>query len=117
MLGYFPRFRDGGRLFCLLSAVILLCHSLPAAEIPSTWLDDAYLHDVRLIGSKLAFAVGEHGAVCKSTDGGRTWATSSCGQDVSLQSVCFLDDRVGWIAGSENVAYAGLDRFSCGRSA
>lgn len=110
MQGYFPRFRDSGRLFCLLSAVILLCHSLPAAEIPSTWLDDAYFNDVRLIGSKLAFAVGEHGAVCKSTDGGRTWATSSCGQDVSLQSVCFLDDRVGWIAGSENVAYAGLDR-------
>lgn len=80
-----------------------------AADVPATWIDDAQLHDVQLVGSKFAIAVGEHGAIWKSTDGAKTWSRLDCGLDVSLRSVCFLDDRTGWIAGSDDLPYSGQE--------
>lgn len=105
MQGCFPRIMASG-LSVLCFAVNL---TVAAAEIPMTWIDDAQLHDVQLVGSKYAIAVGEHGAVWKSVDGGRNWTPSHCGLDVSLRSVCFLTDRIGWVAGRDSVAYSGLD--------
>ncbi len=105
MQGCFPQFRIG----CLLLSCLATCFSAVAAEIPSSWIDDAQLHDVKSVGSKLAFAVGEHGAIWKSIDGGRNWTESHCGMDVSLQSICLLDDRTGWVAGRNTTSYSGLD--------
>ena len=105
MQGCFPQFRVG----CLLLSCMATWLGAVAAEIPPAWIDDAQLHDVKSVGSKLAFAVGEHGAIWKSVDGGRSWAASHCGMDVSLQSVCLLDDRTGWIAGRSTTAYSGMD--------
>ena len=104
MHGCLPQIRIG----CLLLSCMATCFSVVAAEIPSAWIDDAKLHDVKSVGSKLAFAVGEHGAIWKSVDGGRSWTASHCGMDVSLQSICLLDDRTGWIAGRNTTAYSGL---------
>ncbi len=100
MQGCFPR------IGAVLS-VLATCLTVSAAEIPKTWIDDAQLHDVQQVGSKFAIAVGEHGAVWISEDGGRTWGASHCDLDVSLQSVCFLTDRIGWIAGSDIVPWSG----------
>ena len=106
MYGCVPRFRAA----CFLVACVAVCRSLAAAEIPSTWIDDAQLHDVKLVGSKFAIAVGDHGAIWKSGDGGQSWTLSRCGLDVALRSVCFLDNRTGWIAGGDLVGYSGMDR-------
>ena len=105
MQGCFPQFRVG----CLLLSCLATCFSAFAAEIPSAWIDDAQLQDVKSVGSKLALAVGEHGAIWKSVDGGRNWTESHCGMDVSLQSICLLDDRTGWVAGRNTTSYSGLD--------
>lgn len=105
MQGCIPRFN----LCRTFAAWIILCLSAGAADVPPTWIDDAQLHDVQFVGSKFAIAVGEHGAIWKSIDGGQSWIRMPCELDVSLRSVCFLDDRVGWIAGGNIMPYSGSD--------
>ena len=78
-------------------------------DTPSSWLDDAALHDVQFIGTKTGFAVGGHGAIWKSDDGGRAWKLLPSRTTGSLHSVCFLTDQVGWVAGRDAVPFAGLD--------
>ncbi len=62
------------------------------------WCEDATLFDVALLGRTI-LAVGDHGAVVRSEDGGTTWQVGWCGQDVCLRSLSFLTGRVGWAAG------------------
>ena len=92
---------------CLI--VIFLASNSAVAEIPATWIEDAQLNDVQTVGLKHAFAVGEHGAIWKTEDGGRKWSRLECGLDVSLRSACFLTDQVGWIAGCDVNPYSGSD--------
>ena len=63
-------------------------------------LDDAALHDVEFVG-QAGWAVGDHGTVRRTSDGGRTWTTEHAPVSASLRSVCFLTDRIGWIAGGD----------------
>lgn len=105
MHGCAPRFS-----VCCGLLLLTIAHSIcRAGEAPSAWIDDAQLHDVKLVGSKFAIAVGEHGAIWKSVDGGQSWSALRCELDASLRSASFLDDRIGWIAGGETAPYAGLD--------
>ncbi len=60
--------------------------------------EDSTLHDVCHVGLN-CWAVGDRGVVCFSTDGGETWVTRFTPRDCSLRSVCFLTNKVGWIAG------------------
>lgn len=94
------------RIFAVSLLLICAATHIAKAEIPSSWIDDAQLNDVQLIGSKYAFAVGEHGTIWKSDDGGRKWNLLNCGFDISLRSVCFLTDQDGWIAGGDAVPYS-----------
>ncbi len=85
-------------LFCGLMLALTSC--LSAAE-PTPQQDDATLRDVTLLGEKLAWVVGDHGVVWKTTDGGMTWQFVSVPVRAHWSSVCFLSDRVGWIAGGD----------------
>lgn len=101
-----------GRWMQRWAAAILVCSaavSASAADVPASWLDDAALHDVQFVGSKVGFAVGSHGAIWKSTDGGRSWSLLPSGTTGSLHGVCFLTDQIGWVAGRDIVPFAGLD--------
>lgn len=71
-----------------------------SAAVPRTEAiaDDATLNDVCHVGAT-CWAVGERGVVCRSDDLGQTWSTAMTPIDCSLQSVCFLTNRIGWIAG------------------
>ncbi|MFO0976712.1 MAG: YCF48-related protein [Planctomycetaceae bacterium] len=60
--------------------------------------EDATLFDVCMVGSQV-WAVGDHGVVCSSSDGGTTWTTLMTPFPCRLTSVCFLTNRVGWIGG------------------
>lgn len=91
---------------CLAIAVTPLAF---AAEAPAPHQDDAALHDVQWLGSTLAFAVGDHGTLWRSTDGGAAWEFIPTPTRASLRSVTFLTDQMGWIAGSEIIPYVNLE--------
>ncbi|WP_417849309.1 YCF48-related protein [Thalassoglobus sp.] len=64
--------------------------------------DDATLHDVTFVGNETGWAVGEKGAIWKTTNGGRSWTFIHAHpqlQSYTLESVHFLTNRVGWISG------------------
>lgn len=73
------------------------------------WKDDAALHAIEVLGRKVAWAVGDHGTVWRTSDGGESWSLLQVPADLSLRSVCFLSKRVGegqvgtsqiaWLAG------------------
>ncbi|HEV3301582.1 MAG TPA: YCF48-related protein [Planctomycetaceae bacterium] len=67
--------------------------------------DDANLHDVCFVGSRDGWSVGDHGAVWRTEDGGRTWKLLPCPVDCALRSVCFVTDRIGWVAGGSTTAF------------
>jgi photosystem II stability/assembly factor-like uncharacterized protein len=67
--------------------------------------DDATLHDVCFLGSRDGWTVGDHGAIWRTEDGGRTWKLIPCPADCALRSVCFLTDRMGWVAGGSTAAF------------
>jgi photosystem II stability/assembly factor-like uncharacterized protein len=67
--------------------------------------EDATLHDVCHVGSH-CWAVGDRGVICQSSDSGQTWNTAFLRDECSLRSLCFLTDRIGWVAG------IGYDRIS-----
>ena len=80
----------------------------PAKPTPEQ--DDATLHDVTLVGDRTAWAVGDRGTIWRSEDGGRSWdfvPVPNSFHHCSFRSVCFLTDRVGWVAGVESRPYVG----------
>ncbi|MGQ0633355.1 MAG: YCF48-related protein [Planctomycetaceae bacterium] len=72
---------------------------------PTPLEDDAALYDVQFVGGKLGWAVGDHGVIWHTRDGGKTWSLQSSGVTCPLRSICFLTDRVGWIAGGGTMPY------------
>jgi len=82
----------------------------PQASEPGSvihpWQDDATLYDVEFLGAKAGWAVGDHGSVWKSTDGGAEWKFCPITLDASLRSVCLLSRRVdGNLVGTSQVAW------------
>lgn len=59
---------------------------------------DCTLNDVCHVG-QFCWAAGDRGVLLRSRDAGVTWTESVLPTDCSLRSVCFLTDRIGWIAG------------------
>lgn len=62
---------------------------------------DATLRDVACVGPR-CWCVGDRGVICRSADGGETWETSCLPFECRLTSVCFLTNRIGWVAGIES---------------
>ncbi len=104
--------RHGWLTVCVLLG--LTVSSAPAADdfdrqrstAPTPWQDDAALHDIQFVKSQSGWAVGDHGVIWKTADGGSTWDLQPSGVKCALRSVCFLTDKVGWIAGGESIPYA-----------
>lgn len=81
---------------------IIVCAVLVAAaggQSPRPDQDDADLNAVALVGDRRAWAVGDHGSAWTTEDGGRNWRFVRLPLDMSVQSACFLTDRVGWLTG------------------
>ncbi|MFN7805827.1 MAG: WD40/YVTN/BNR-like repeat-containing protein, partial [Planctomycetaceae bacterium] len=103
------RFRSAGlRALCWLS----LCLATttvnaqrttrePAEPVftPSPLQDDAQLHDVHLLPGGQAWAVGDHGTIWHSPDGGARWRLQPSDTEAPLHAVWFLNRREGWIVG------------------
>src|SRR5262249_1088116 len=102
----------------VLFLVISFCPTLGAADPrrasdrspsetpePSPIEDDANLHDVQFVGSRQGWAVGDHGVTWHSEGGGEWWSLQASGARCALHAVCFLSDRVGWVAGGGTAPY------------
>jgi photosystem II stability/assembly factor-like uncharacterized protein len=72
-------------------------------------VNDANLHDVAVVGNQ-CWAVGERGVILRSADSGMTWDSSILSLDCTLKSVCFLTNRIGFIAGIRLDSYSQTDR-------
>jgi len=57
------------------------------------------LYSVSFQSPIVALAVGENGAIVKTTDGGSSWYSKSSGTSRSLWSVIFRDTNTGWAVG------------------
>jgi photosystem II stability/assembly factor-like uncharacterized protein len=82
--------------------------STPTAIAPAPIQDDANLHDIQFVNERVGWAVGDHGVIWRTEDGGLTWQLLPCPADCALQSVCFLSDRVGWIVGGATMPFTQL---------
>ena len=80
-----------------------------AAETVAPWQDDANLHDLCVMGGRIAYAVGDQGTVWRTVDGGTQWECVPVGQADALRSVSFLNERIGWVAGTRWQPYTGVE--------
>lgn len=83
-----------------LSAVLIAavaCSSAFAFLPPS--YDDAPLRAVCAISRDHVVAVGDHGTVWQTLDGGKTWDRMKSGTKASLRAVCFVNELQGWAVG------------------
>lgn len=77
----------------------------PRGTKPTPLQDDAALHDVTFIGTQTGWAVGDHGVIWKTTDGGMTWDLQASGVTCALRSVTFISAKVGFVAGGQSLPY------------
>jgi photosystem II stability/assembly factor-like uncharacterized protein len=80
----------------------------PAEESPT--LDDATLHDVMFIDRDFGWAVGEHGAIWHTIDGGKQWFRQQSPVDAKLGGVWFASRELGWAVGGKSLPYLHTSR-------
>ena len=61
--------------------------------------DSLPLHDIHLIDSNTGCAVGEHGVIFWTTDGGSNWVQKTSGTVRHLWGVFLLDANTAWAVG------------------
>lgn len=84
----------------LVAAFFLLAVSAVAAANPlPPHYDDAALHAVQFVDKNEGWAVGDHGGVWHTIDGGKTWERQTTGSRACLKSVCFMTPYTGWAVG------------------
>ncbi|VAX38554.1 hypothetical protein MNBD_PLANCTO02-1213 [hydrothermal vent metagenome] len=111
---------NDSKLFPLLCGFLLLLPSITFAKdkphqtkqisSPTPWLDDADLNAVQFVGTKTGWAVGDRGTIWKTIDGGNHWTLQPAPVKSSLKSLCFLTDKVGWIAGGSTEEFTQLSK-------
>jgi hypothetical protein len=72
---------------------------LPQATNIAGELWDIYF----LPGTVSGYAVGDHGAIIHTENGGSDWILQASGVTDTLNSVFFLDQQEGWIAGQNGI--------------
>ncbi len=75
---------------------------LDIPAIPSVHAKRSLLLDVERQGNAL-FAVGEFGQVLKSEDNGNTWTPGKVPTSISLTSIAFANDALGYAVGHDGV--------------
>ena len=79
----------------------------PGAEPPARRIqpDDSRLCDACFVDPQHGWAVGDHGVILHTDDGGRRWSPQASGVNCTLNSVSFVDARNGWAAGGMAYPY------------
>jgi photosystem II stability/assembly factor-like uncharacterized protein len=60
-----------------------------------------FLNDIKSLGGNAAIAVGDHGTILKTTDGGTNWESLPSGVDLDLYAVSAADTNTIWAVGDE----------------
>ena len=71
------------------------------APVEAPHEEDASINAIASVGTRYVWAVGDHGVIRYSDDGGETWKRQQSGLSITLSDVCFLTNQIGWIAGHE----------------
>ena len=66
---------------------------------PPAWNLSAALHDLHMLDAQRGFAVGDHGLILHTQNGGRDWKQVYSGVSCELHAIQFLDDKHGWAVG------------------
>ncbi|MEE9602444.1 MAG: YCF48-related protein, partial [Thermoguttaceae bacterium] len=102
------------RRLSVLVVLLVLCWSGVAAGQGGSAREqlrgDALLADVCHVGERLAWAVGDRGAIWHTSDGGRSWRRQESAVDCRLNSVMFVDKNNGWAAGGWTQPYTHTTR-------
>lgn len=61
--------------------------------------DEASLRDVAFVDANHGWAVGDHGAILRTSDGGERWRRADAPTRDRLDGVCFLNANRGWAVG------------------
>lgn len=72
-------------------------------DVPTTWRDDADLRDVAFVDKEYGWAVGDHGTIWHTQNGGEIWRLQQSTVTCPLSSVHFVDRQHGWAAGGEPI--------------
>jgi photosystem II stability/assembly factor-like uncharacterized protein len=89
----------------LAAQTTLIADSRPDPSVPTAVQRDANLHDIHFVGARYGWAVGDHGTIWHSSDGGQSWHFQQSGVDCTLNSVCFLTNTTGWAVGGGTQPY------------
>jgi photosystem II stability/assembly factor-like uncharacterized protein/tetratricopeptide (TPR) repeat protein len=87
---------QGRRNIWALGACLLLT-GIAAAFSPA--IEDATLNDVCFVDGANGWAVGDHGAIWHTTDGGQRWLPRQSGTNAPLYSIDMIDGERGWAVG------------------
>lgn len=82
-----------------LTAFAVVCLAASGFAAPPVNLDDAPLRAVRFVDKNEGWAVGDHGCVWHTIDGGKTWERQPTGTTASLRGVQFLTPYIGFAVG------------------
>ena len=84
---------------CIAGLALIFAVVSPAFAFLPPFYDDAPLRAVQFIDRNQGLAVGDHGVVWMTLDGGKTWDRSKTGSKASLRAVSFVDPLQGWAVG------------------
>lgn len=83
----------------LLTLIAVFLGGAGATAAPPRNYDDAPLRAVRFVDRNEGWAVGDHGCVWHTIDGGKTWERQLTGTTASLRGVQMLTPYLGFVVG------------------
>lgn len=105
----------------ILAAMVLWLSSsavaqLPSAQetvdrqVPESWRGDADLHDIVFVDNEYGWAVGDHGTIWHTQNGGEIWRPQESRVTCQLRTVHFVDRQRGWAAGGMTIPLTSMSR-------
>ena len=97
--------------FCYSWALLAICLAEVCGqtndwEIPERWRADTELTDIVFVSESRGWAIGDQGMLLSTSDGGAHWESVDLNIQCRLESIYFINEQVGWIAGGYQLAGA-----------
>src|SRR4030095_11798401 len=93
--------RELSHLTLLLLLIANYCYSQSGWFWQNPLPTNSNLNDVCFINSNTAYAVGWHGVIIKTTDGGASWTQLRINSDLKLYSIQFINANTGFIVSGD----------------